>query len=120
VSYKKHTSDIPKTYLNFVWVAESPKMVVMRAYQTQQKVQNLGKRTIIATVKNRAVHRIRESEHLPLTSDRAAVRHKKTFSGPAAGKQRKRHKEPKIDNNGKSRDSGLKFPLNKPKRLSKN
>ena len=80
-------------------------MAVMRAYQTQQKVQNLGKRTIIATVKNRAVHRIRESEYLPLTSDRAAVRHKKTFSGPDAGKQRNRHKETKIDNNGKSRDS---------------
>ena len=77
----------------------------MRAYQTQQTVQNLGKRTIIATVKNRAVHRIREREYLPLTSDRVAVRDKKTFSGPAAGKQRKRHKEPKIDNNGKSRDS---------------
>ena len=76
-------------------------MAVMRAYRTQQKVQKQGKRTIIATVKNRAVHRIRESEYLPLTSDRAAVRHKKTFSGPAAGKQRKRHKkETKIDNNG--------------------
>ena len=81
-------------------------MAVMRAYQTQQKVQNPGKRTIIATVKNRAVHRIRESEYLSLTSNRAAVRHKKTFSGPAAGKQRKTHKkEAKIDNNGKSRDS---------------
>ena len=53
-------------------------------------------------MKNRAVHRIRESEYLPLTSDRAAVRPKKTFNGPAAGKpQRKRHKkETKIDNNG--------------------
>jgi len=97
-------------------------MAVMRAYRTQQKVQNLGKRTIIATVKNRAVHRIRESEYLPLTSDRVAARHKKTFSGPAAGKQRKRHKkETKIDNNGEiERLSGLTFPLNKPKRLSKN
>ena len=97
-------------------------MAVMRAYRTQQKVQNLGKRTIIATVKNRAVHRIRESEYLPLTSDRAAVRQKKTFGGPAAGKQRKRHKkETKIDSNGEiERLSGLIFPLNKPKRLSKN
>ena len=96
-------------------------MTVMRAYRTQQKVQKQGKRTIIATVKNRAVHRIREREYLPLTSDRAAVRHKKTFSGPAAGKRRKRHKETKKDNNGEiERLSGLIFPLNKPKRLSKN
>ena len=93
----------------------------MRAYRTQQKVQNLRKRTIIATVKNRAVHRIRESEYLPLTSDRAAVRYKKTFSGPATGKQRKRHKETKIDNNREIETlSGLIFPLNKPKRLRKN
>jgi len=97
-------------------------MAVMRASRTQQKVQNLGKRTIIATVKNQAVHRIRESGYLPLTSDRAAVQHKKTFSGPAAGKQRKRpKKETKIDNNGEiERHSGLIFPLNKPKRLRKN
>jgi len=29
-------------------------MAVMRAYRAQQKVPNLGKRTIMATVKNRA------------------------------------------------------------------